>query len=73
MDEEEVEVIAREIAPPELLDFKTEMAKHEIDVIVRALELTDFNQTEAARRLNMPLRTFVHKMKVHDIRSLLGT
>lgn len=69
--EQEIDKIVEEIAPPELLDFKAEMAKHEIDVILRALELTNYNQTEAAKRLKMPLRTFVHKMKVHDIRSML--
>ena len=63
-----VEQLIEELAPPELLDFKSEMAKHEIEVIVRALRLTDNNQTEAARRLKMPLRTLVHKIKVHDIK-----
>ena len=67
----EIDKIVEEIAPPELLDFKAEMAKHEIDVILRALELTNYNQTEAAKRLKMPLRTFVHKLKVHDIRKLI--
>ncbi len=66
-----VQAAIDEIAPDELLDFKTEMANHEIKVLVRALRLEDHNQTAAARRLKMPLRTFVHKMKVHDIKRLL--
>ncbi|MEQ8275784.1 MAG: sigma-54 dependent transcriptional regulator [Deltaproteobacteria bacterium] len=66
-----VQAAIDEVAPEELLDFKTEMAKHEIKVLVRALRLEDHNQTAAAKRLKMPLRTFVHKLKVHDIKRLI--
>ena len=53
-------------------DFKTQMQQAEIEVIVRALRRTRLNQTEAARLLQMPLRTLVHKMKVLDIRRILA-
>lgn len=53
-------------------DFKTQMQQAEIEVIVRALRRTQLNQTEAARLLQMPLRTLVHKMKVLDIRRILA-
>ena len=59
--------------PPESMpDFKTQMQQAEIEVIVRALRRTQLNQTEAARLLQMPLRTLVHKMKVLDIRRILA-
>lgn len=57
----------------EMIDFKTQMQQHEVKVILHALERSDFNQTKAAKRLNMPLRTFVHKMKVLQIREHLRT
>ncbi|MEO1334275.1 MAG: sigma-54 dependent transcriptional regulator [Myxococcota bacterium] len=53
-------------------DYKTQMQQAEIEVIVRALRRTQLNQTEAARLLQMPLRTLVHKMKVLDIRRILA-
>ena len=59
-------------APEAMPDFKTQMQQAEIEVIVRALRRTQLNQTEAARLLQMPLRTLVHKMKVLDIRRILA-
>ena len=59
-------------APEPMADFKTQMQRAEIDVIIRALRRTQLNQTEAARLLQMPLRTLVHKMKVLDIRRILA-
>ena len=50
------------------LDFKEIMRKHEASVIEGALAACSGNQTEAARRLKMPLRTFVHKLKTLGIR-----
>ncbi len=50
------------------LDFKEIMRNHEASVIEGALEACSGNQTEAARRLKMPLRTFVHKLKTLGIR-----
>ena len=58
--------------PDAMPDFKTQMQRAEIDVIVRALRRTQLNQTEAARLLQMPLRTLVHKMKVLNIRRILA-
>lgn len=51
--------------------FKAQMRRHEVEVIIRALEQTEQNQTEAAKLLQMPLRTLVHKIKLHDIRRIL--
>ena len=50
------------------VDFKARMQQYEADLIVSALEQTNGNQTEAAKRLGMPLRTLVHKIKVQGIR-----
>jgi DNA-binding NtrC family response regulator len=56
----------------EISDFKGMMQRYEAEVIVEALRCEGWNQTRAARRLDMPLRTFAHKMKVHGIRKKLG-
>lgn len=58
--------------PRPILDFKSQMQQHEIEVIIEALERTERNQTQAARLLKMPLRTLVHKIKLHDIRRILS-
>ena len=49
-------------------DFKTRMSRYEVRVLVEALVQTGWNQTRAARLLQMPLRTLVHKIKVHGIK-----
>jgi transcriptional regulator with PAS, ATPase and Fis domain len=51
-------------------DFQTKMLHCEAQIIVESLEQTGGNQTAAARLLRMPLRTFVHKMKVLNIKKL---
>jgi DNA-binding NtrC family response regulator len=50
------------------LDFKDRVRMFEIDMILDALTATDWNQTEAARRLRIPLRTLVHKIRVYNLR-----
>jgi DNA-binding NtrC family response regulator len=51
----------------ELGDFKERVKQQtralETEMIVEALRRASGNQTEAARLLNMPVRTFTHKMK----------
>jgi two-component system, NtrC family, response regulator AtoC len=49
------------------LDFRSRIEKAEVDVIVAALEREGGNQTRAARRLSLPLRTLQYKIKVLGI------
>ncbi len=51
------------------LDFKDRVREFETRLIVDALRAAGGNQTEAARRLKMPLRTLVHKIKAYSIRT----
>lgn len=51
-----------------VLDFKTQMQQAERRVLLAALQRADLNQTEAAKLLQMPLRTLVHKIKVLGLR-----
>lgn len=48
-------------------DFRTRMEQLEARVLMDALARTSGNQTQAARLLDMPLRTLVHKIKVLGI------
>jgi len=59
-----------ESMPDSELDFKTRVQRYETEVIVETLRAASDNQSEAARRLQMPLRTLVHKMKVYGIKKL---
>jgi DNA-binding NtrC family response regulator len=52
----------------EQIDFRTRIERYEMAIIERALRETRGNQTEAARRLQMPLRTLVHKLRVYRMR-----
>ncbi|MEW5848274.1 MAG: sigma 54-interacting transcriptional regulator [Myxococcota bacterium] len=52
------------------LDFKALVQRYETRLIVQALHATGGNQTLAARRLRMPLRTLVHKIKTLGIKKL---
>jgi two-component system, NtrC family, response regulator AtoC len=56
----------------EAADFKSQMTRAEIQILVNALERTAWNQTEAAHRLQMPLRTLVHKIKKLGIQELIS-
>jgi DNA-binding NtrC family response regulator len=42
--------------------------KFEIELILRALHQHGGNQTEAAKALNLPLRTLVHKIQKYGIK-----
>jgi DNA-binding NtrC family response regulator len=44
-------------------DMRTELQRHEAELIVRALEQTGGNRQEAARLLGLPLRTLANKIK----------
>jgi DNA-binding NtrC family response regulator len=57
-----------EAAVPGDPDFRERVERFEVDLIVGALRQTSWNQTEAARRLQMPLRTLVHKLRAYRIR-----
>ena len=49
-------------------DFRTRMERLEAELLMHALRDADWNQTEAARQLSMPLRTLVYKIRMHGIR-----
>ena len=48
------------------------LRSYEIKLILKALEKTGGHQSEAAKLLNMPRRTLVHKMKAYGIRKRFG-
>jgi DNA-binding NtrC family response regulator len=50
--------------------FRTSMRKYETLLVLAALRAAGGNQTEAAKRLELPRRTFQHKMKLLGIRRL---
>src|SRR5262249_43972325 len=63
------EPAARGQAPPGAPeDFRTQIDRFESELILTALREAGWNQTEAARRLRLPLRTFIYKMNSHGIR-----
>ena len=70
-DAKEVLVASAESAPAnDAGGLRTRMQTYEAQVIVEALRASQWNQTEAARRLEMPLRTLVHRLKVLGIKKL---
>jgi DNA-binding NtrC family response regulator len=48
--------------------FKERMEQLEVEVLIGALREAGWNQTEAARRLDMPLRTLQYKIKTLGIK-----
>ena len=71
---QEIAVLApdTESEPPESdpeVDFKDRVREFETRLILSALKVSQWNQTEAARRLRMPLRTLVHKIKAYGIKA----
>jgi DNA-binding NtrC family response regulator len=50
--------------------LRAHLERIEKEAIVLALRETGGNQTEAARRLDMPLRTLQQKIKTYDIKKL---
>jgi DNA-binding NtrC family response regulator len=68
---------ARDSVPPPQLDLtggdfkervQKQMARYETDLIVAALQQSGGNQTEAARLLQIPVRTLAHKMQTLGIK-----
>jgi DNA-binding NtrC family response regulator len=57
-------------APPQESDveFRDRVRHYEIDLLLGALRETGWNQTEAARKLRMPLRTLVHKIRAYGLK-----
>lgn len=49
-------------------DYRDHVRKFEISLILQALHKHNGNQTEAARMLNLPLRTLVHKIQTYGIK-----
>ncbi|HWU87534.1 MAG TPA: sigma-54 dependent transcriptional regulator, partial [Kofleriaceae bacterium] len=49
-------------------DYKEHVRRFEVDLILRALRKHNGNQTEAAKALNLPLRTLVHKIQTYGIK-----
>ena len=49
-------------------DLRASVQSYERKIIAEALAAAFGNQTEAAKRLNMPLRTFVRKVKALNLR-----
>jgi len=49
-------------------DYRDRVRKFETELIIRALHKANGNQTEAAKALNLPLRTLVHKIQTYGIK-----
>ena len=49
-------------------DYRERVRKFETELIIRALHKANGNQTEAAKALNLPLRTLVHKIQTYGIK-----
>jgi DNA-binding NtrC family response regulator len=49
-------------------DFRACMERIEAEVLIAALDDAQWNKSETARRLQMPRRTLVHKIRVHRIK-----
>jgi DNA-binding NtrC family response regulator len=52
------------------LDIKTRVQRFEARLIIEALRVTGWNQSQAAEKLGMPRRTLVHKLRAYGIRRL---
>lgn len=55
-----------------VMDYKTQMLHAERRVLLAALQQAALNQTEAAKLLQMPLRTLVHKITTLGLRDELS-
>jgi DNA-binding NtrC family response regulator len=49
------------------ITFKERMQRFEAGVMLAALERTDWNQSQAATLLHMPLRTLVYKLRAYNL------
>src|SRR5262249_41904529 len=59
--------------PPELhaepgAGFRARVRRVETELVLQALERAQWNQSEAARLLRMPLRTLTNKLKAYGLR-----
>ena len=52
----------------EVHDFRRRIQRFEAELILEALQAAGWNQTEAARRLHMPLRSMVRKIQAYGLR-----
>jgi len=52
----------------EVQDFRQRIQRYEMELILEALRAAGWNQSEAARRLHMPLRTMVRKIQTYGLR-----
>jgi DNA-binding NtrC family response regulator len=50
------------------INLKSEMQRHEADLILKALRQSDWDRKQAATMLGLPVRTLAHKMQIHGIR-----
>ena len=58
-----------EVEPSEMPgDYRAHLRKYEIELILKALHKHNGNQTDAAKALNLPLRTLVHKIQSYGIK-----
>lgn len=69
VDDEDDEELDSEDGPQDGT-FRAAMRRYEAKLLLAALRAADGNQTEAAKRLQLPRRTFQHKIKLHGIRRL---
>jgi DNA-binding NtrC family response regulator len=53
---------------PDEINLKAELARHEAELIQKALDAAGWDRNLAARRLGLPLRTLSHKIQVHGLR-----
>lgn len=60
------------VSTPPLLDsdlkLKDQVRRYEAELILEALREANWNQTEAARRLEIPIRTLAHKIQKFDLK-----
>jgi two-component system response regulator AtoC len=55
------------------LDIKERLRQYEAQLLLHALKANDWNQTQTAEALNMPLRTLVHKIRQHGLKKRYDT
>jgi DNA-binding NtrC family response regulator len=55
-------------ARDDALDFRSRIQRYEAELVLEALRASGWNQSEAARRLNMPLRTMVRKIRAYGFK-----
>ena len=56
--------------PPAVADLRESVQRYETQVILEALRAAQGNRTEAARRLQIPVRTLSYKLRQHGIKKL---